>query len=117
MNLAPDIASAVGIAAERWAASPSTLPLVIRKTPDGGAECVQAFPLMRYTRQEFAAALNFKDVRTLAKVLDRYGVTPAKDGQFDAETVEWVRDQMKADEGRKSPHELRVMRRDEGRAA
>lgn len=111
MNLSPDIAEGVAIAAREWAASASTLPLVVRKTGDGSAECVQAFPLKRYTRQEFATVLNFRDTRTLAKVLDRFGVTPAGDGQFDAETVDWVRSQLRQEENRKTPHELRQMRR------
>lgn len=110
MSLSPDIAAAIGLAAEKWAASPCTLPLVIRKTGEGGAECVQAFPLKRYTKKEFAAVLNFKAVETLNKVLDRFGVTPAGDGQFDADTVEWVRGQLRHDESRKTPHELRLLR-------
>lgn len=69
------------------------------------------FPLERFTKGDFARALGYKDTRTLDRVLSVFGVTSARDGRFDAETVDFVRRQLKLDEGRKTPHELRLLRR------
>ena len=94
----------------QWIMSGDKKPLMILPVSVGaGAKIVCVFPLVRYSKGEFARALGYKTVSTLNKVLDRFCVTPASDGRFDAETVEMVRRLLRHEEGRMTPYELRKL--------
>lgn len=105
MKLEPDIAETVGIAARRWAESMTDLPLIIRKTADGVVCATSA--KQRYTCKEFAALLGMSPNTWRKRVKEQLGLEPASDGRYDAETVEWARAQLRQEESRKTPHELR----------
>lgn len=108
MILGPDIKEAVGVAVARWADHPTDLPLILRKAEDGVILVVGA-PRSRFTKGEFAEALSVSR-STFAEIEQRLGLSPAHDGKYDAETVEWARFQLRQEEGKKTPHELRLQR-------
>jgi hypothetical protein len=105
VKLAPEIAEGVGIAAQRWAEAMTELPLIIRKTADG-VVCATS-DRQRYTCAEFAELLGMSPNTWRKRVKDHLGLTAASDGQYDAETVQWARDQLRQEESRATPHERR----------
>lgn len=105
MRLDPIIAEAVSIAATRWAESGTDLPLIIRKTADGVVCATSA--KQRYNASEFAKMMGMGRNAWRKRVKEHLGLEPASDGLYDAETVEWARGQLRLEENRKTPHELR----------
>lgn len=112
MRLEPAIAEAVGVTAARWAESGTDLPLIIRKTPEG-AVCATSNK-RRYNANEFAEMMGMGRNAWRKRVKEHLGLLPASDGLYDAETVEWARGQLRLEENRKTPHELKRQRAEDG---
>lgn len=108
MRLDPDTAEAVAIAAREWAEATTDLPLTIAKSSDGAVFVTRV--KVRYTCAEFAELLGMSANTWRKNVKTHLGLTPASDGMYDAATVAWARDQLRQEEDRKTPHQLRMQR-------
>jgi hypothetical protein len=94
-----DEISAANVAevARGWAIASTGLPLIIRKTGDG-AVVVQALPKARFTKGEFAAALNMSRTK-FAQIEEEFGLEPSpSDKMYSADMVETIERLLKQEE-------------------
>jgi hypothetical protein len=108
LALSTDIAAAVSEVARRWAESMTDLPLIITKSPTGVLCATDS--RMRYTAAAFAKLMGMSPNTWRKRVKEHLGLAPATDGQYDAETVAWARQQLKMEESRATPFEIRRRR-------
>lgn len=90
MVLSDKEAEAIAVVARTWATAATGFPLIIRKV-ESGAVFAHALPRERFTKGEFAAALNMSRTK-FAEIEEQFGMAPSpSDKMYAADTVDTIK--------------------------